>query len=41
MNLGEFCQMRVKWSTEFIFRETVQLHRLRDLICLAANDDWY
>ena len=27
--------------TELIFRETVQLHRLRYFVRLAANDDWY
>jgi len=27
--------------TELIFRETVQLQCLRDLVCLATNDDRY
>ena len=33
--------MSVERRAKFILRETVQLHRLRDLVRLATNDDWY
>ena len=39
MSFWGFVELASNWRTEFIFRETIQLHRLRDFVRLAANDD--
>ena len=41
MSSGQFFQTQVKWCTELILREAVQLDCLRDFVRLAADNDRY